>query len=167
MFKKNLIQTTYQVHPVINSPLSYQHSNFWRTCDESFNTNWFIPLCIISDPFRLLKLPDVYASTVRRQFICDNCPRVYNTIRALRSHQRIECSREPSCSCNYCSYRTHRRSNLKSTCSATKDELNKRENNFFVKLHSINLGGKTIRVWEKLDLNRSVSRFLVKYHCIR
>lgn len=41
VFKKNLTQITYQVHPVINSSLSHQYSYFWRTCDESFNTNWF------------------------------------------------------------------------------------------------------------------------------
>lgn len=47
------------------------------------------------------------------KFVCPNCDRVYNARRNLSRHVNLECGKEPQYKCDHCSYKNHRRNEIK------------------------------------------------------
>lgn len=53
------------------------------------------------------------ASINDKKFVCDTCGRRYKYIRGLRSHQKLECGKEPKFECYICLRKFNLRGNLK------------------------------------------------------
>lgn len=47
------------------------------------------------------------------KYVCPKCDRVYNARRNLSRHLNLECGKEPQYKCDFCSYRNHRRNEIK------------------------------------------------------
>lgn len=47
------------------------------------------------------------------QWVCTQCGKTYKWQGNLRTHQKVECGKEPSLTCSFCPYRTPHKSNLK------------------------------------------------------
>ncbi|XP_020288347.1 gastrula zinc finger protein XlCGF17.1-like [Pseudomyrmex gracilis] len=46
------------------------------------------------------------------RYTCDSCGKCYRTWGSLKFHRNMECRKEPSFSCTFCGYKSHRKSNL-------------------------------------------------------
>lgn len=47
------------------------------------------------------------------QWVCSQCGKRYKWQGNLKTHQKVECGKEPSLLCSFCPYRTPHKSNLK------------------------------------------------------
>ncbi|XP_032662680.1 longitudinals lacking protein, isoforms N/O/W/X/Y-like [Odontomachus brunneus] len=54
-----------------------------------------------------------HVNFTQRALACSNCPRTYSTMRALRFHETTECNQNPKFICDFCTYRSLRRANLR------------------------------------------------------